>query len=301
MTMDCKSPKVAVVLVNWNNEKDTAECLASLEKQTYDEFCVIVVDNGSEQESLEYLKKRFKYPTYIRNEENLGATGGYNTGINEALKMDAEHVLLLNNDTAVERTFLAELVDSRRELPKRAGIVEPAIHTYDSGDLWAAGGEVNPYTGATSHRRENPPYDKPAQVDYAVAAAVLIDAEVFQDVGLIDEDFFIYYDEPEFCARAKSFGWDVWYVPVSGVAHKEGIEYTHAAFHDYYYTRNRWLFIRKTQPRRRRLVFYLYFLIRWVILQVIYLVTIKRNPDAARATLKGALHAVLGKTGKLKN
>jgi len=300
MTTATESPTVAVVLVNWNNEEDTAECLASLAEQTYDDFCVIVVDNGSKQESLDYLTERFEWPVYVRNEDNRGATGGYNSGICESLDRNADYVLLLNNDTAVERSFLADLVDCLDDLPDDAGVFEPAIHTYETGELWAAGADVNPNTGATSHRIEDRPYDEAERVDYAVAAAVLIDAEVFRDVGLFDTDFFIYYDEPEFCARARNAGWSVWYVPVSGVRHKEGIEYTHAAFHDYYYTRNRWLFVRKTQPLQRRLVFYPYFIIRWVFLQIIYLLFVERKPAAARATLKGALHAIVGKTGKLE-
>jgi GT2 family glycosyltransferase len=301
MTTVTESPNIAVVLVNWNNEGDTAECLASLAEQTYDDFCVIVVDNGSKQESIDYLTERFDWPIYIRNNENLGATGGYNSGIREALDRDAEYVLLLNNDTAVEPMFLVDLVGSLDDLPADAGVVEPAIHTYESNNLWAAGADINLYTGSTSHRHENPPYNEAEPVDYAVAAAVLIDTDVFRDVGLIDDDFFIYYDEPEFCTRARDAGWSVWYVPVFGVAHKESNDYTHAVFHDYYYTRNRWLFIQKTQPLYRRLIFYPYFFSRMVIIQIIYLIVIKRKPGAALATLKGAIHALLGKTGKLSD
>jgi len=301
MTTVTESPTIAVVVVNWNNENDTAECLESLSEQTYDDFCVIVVDNGSKQDSIDYLLDRFDWPIYCLNDKNLGATGGYNTGIREALNRDSEHVLLLNNDTAVDPAFLADLANSLDNLPSDAGVVEPAIHTYETGKLWAAGADVNPYTGATKHRYENPPYENAVRTDYAVAAAALIHTDVFEDVGLIDSDFFIYYDEPEFCARAQEAGWGIWYVPVSGVAHKENNDYTHASFHDYYFIRNRWLFIRKTQPLYRRLVFYPYFFIRWVIFQVAYLLMVKRNPAAAKATLRGAFHAVLGKTGKLED
>jgi len=157
MTTVTESPTIAVVVVNWNNENDTAECLESLSEQTYDDFCVIVVDNGSKQDSIDYLLDRFDWPIYCLNDKNLGATGGYNTGIREALNRDSEHVLLLNNDTAVDPAFLADLANSLDNLPSDAGVVEPAIHTYETGKLWAAGADVNPYTGQPSIVTRIPP------------------------------------------------------------------------------------------------------------------------------------------------
>lgn len=302
MTTATVSPTVAVVLVNWNNEEDTAECLASLAEQTYDDFCVIVVDNGSEQESLDYLTERFDWPVYVQNEENRGFTGGNNPGIRTALDMDAEWVLLLNNDTVVDEGFLTDLIAESRNLPTEAGIVTPMIQTYDSGEVWSSGAYVNGWTGRTAHRtgpmRE---FDGPYRVDYAVGAAMLVSAIIFRECGLLDDDFFIYYEETEFCTRARHHGWEVWFVPVTGVHHKESVEYSFNPFREYYFTRNRWLFVRKTQPLHRRVFFYPYFFLRWVLLQMTYFLVMRRNTHAARATLKGALHAVLGRTGKLED
>jgi GT2 family glycosyltransferase len=130
---------------------------------------------------------------------------------------------------------------------------------------------------------------------------MLVSSAVFEECGLLDEEFFIYYEETEFCRRVYQYGWEIWFVPASGVHHKEGLKYSFSSFREYYLTRNRWLFVRKTQPFHRRLIFYPYFFLRWVLLQVAYLLVVKRNLGAARATVKGAFHAFIGRTGKLES
>ena len=302
MTSVRESPTVVVVLVNWNSEYDTAECLESLAEQTFDDFCVIVVDNGSERTSIGYLMDRFEWPIYLQNEENQGFTGGNNTGIECALELNPEWLFLLNNDTTIEETLIEELVRAATDLPNKAGIVGPLIHTYETHKIWSAGGKVNPITGQSSHRMGSfEEYSQPERVDYVVGAGMLIQTDVFESIGLLDDDFFLYYEDTEFCYRAREAGWDVWYVPISGIYHKDSIDYVFSRLREYYFTRNRWLFIQKTQPMHRRIVFYFYFLIRWVVLQVIYLLCVNRDPPAARATLKGALHALIGNVGKLGN
>jgi GT2 family glycosyltransferase len=288
-------PSVVVVIVNWNNEEDTTPCLDCLSEQTYDNYKVVVVDNGSGESSYERLREAHNWPIYLRNEKNRGFTGGNNPGIQWALDDGADWVLLLNNDTKVEPTFLADLVDAAINLSDNAGIVGPKVHTYDSHKLWAAGGEIDRFTGATEHRLEK--CDEPEQVDYVVGAALLARREVFEDIGLLDEDFFIYFEETEFCERARTAGWDVWYVPAEGVYHKESIEFEHSPFRDYYFSRNRYLFQRKTRSTSTLAAFLLYYLIRVGFLQPAYL-AVTGNSRAARETLRGVIDAIRGVTGR---
>lgn len=293
------SPSLAVVLINYNNEEDTVQCLDSIAEQSYDDFITIVVDNGSADKSFEYVRERHSWPTYLRNDENQGFTGGNNPGIEHALDLDASFILLLNNDTEVSPTFLEELVGAAKDLPDSAGIIGPKIHTYGSEELWAAGAEMNELTGASRHRSgDETQYEEREKVDYVVGAAILARAEVFEEIGLLDDDFFIYYEEAELCYRARANGWGVWYVPVSGVYHKENNDFTHSRFRDYYFSRNRWLFIQKTQPFSRRATFYVFFLVRWFLLQTLYLLFVQRAADAAEATVRGTVDALLGRTGK---
>lgn len=291
--------QLAVVLINYNNEDDTVACLDTLVDQTLDEVLTVVVDNGSDPGSFEHVRERFEFPVYLRNEENLGFTGGNNVGIEYALDAGAEYVLLLNNDTELEPTFLEDLMDAVADLPEEVGVVGPKVHTYDTGELWSAGGSVDPMTGTTAHRTgKGNRYDEPEPVDYVVGAAILVRSAVFEAVGLLDDDFFIYYEETEFCHRAREGGFDVRYVPVSGVYHKESVEYGFSRFREYYFTRNRWLFQWKTRDPVRLAAFVPYYLVRWGLLQVAYLLVVERDLKAARSTALGVLDAVRGRTGR---
>lgn len=298
--MTRSTPELAVILVNWNNEGDTADCLDSLEKQSYDDFVTIVVDNGSAPESFEQLHDNYAWPVFIRNEENRGFTGGNNRGITEALNRGCDWVFLLNNDTVVHEEFLANLVTAAKQRPDSTGIVGPKVHTYEGDELWAAGAEINRLTGTTRHRTgAEEQYSAPEQVDYVVGAAMLVRAEVFKEVGLLDDDFFIYYEETEFCLRAAEEGWDVWYVPVSGVEHKESVTFEHSPFRSYYLTRNRVLLANKRcNSPHRKLVFWVVYLLRWVLAQSVYLAVVEDMPDAAYNTLSGGFDAIIGRTGK---
>lgn len=294
-----ESPALAVILVNYNNDDYTIPCLESLANQTLDDFVTIVVDNGSESGSLEKVTEQFDFPVYLENDENLGFTGGNNRGIEYALDEDVDWVLLLNNDTEVDPTFLEELLEAAEALPDEVGIVGPKIHTYESREIWSAGGKVGRWTGNTgSLHTDDRPLDRPISVDLVAGAALLVRDEVFDDIGLLDDDFFIYYEETEFCTRARKAGWEVMYVPVDGIYHKETTSHSFSPFGEYYLIRNRLLFQQKTRPLYVRLVFYPYYILRWVLLQIIYLL-LQNEEAAARATFRGAIDAVRGISGKM--
>lgn len=288
---------LAIVLINYNNEADTIDCLASLAEQTTDRFTTIVVDNGSDGDSFGQVRSSFSYPVYLENGTNEGFTGGNNTGIEYALNERFEFILLLNNDTVVDETFVKDLLASAEEAPSEVGVMGPTVHTYPDDCVWSNGGKINPWTGTTAHRVPDLSDDPPCAVDYVVGAAILVRSEVFRDIGLLDDDFFIYYEETEFCCRAKKHGWGVWHLPVSGVHHKETTEFEHSPFRDYYFTRNRFLFVRKTQSVPTFAVFVVWYLIRWLVAQTIYL-TATGNTDAALETLRGGYDAVTGRTGR---
>lgn len=291
--------KLAVVLVNYNNEDDTIACLDTLEDQTLDDVLIIVVDNGSDEGSLSRLRNAFDFPVYIENEENRGFTGGNNTGIEYALDAGADWILLLNNDTELDPEFLEEFLAAANDLPDDIGIVGPKIHTDESSNIWSAGGVIDVWTAETGSLHEtDQSIDRPTAVDLVAGAALLVRDAVFSDIGLLDDEFFIYYEETEFCARARHNGWGVMYVPVEGVYHKETTDHSYSAFAEYYLIRNRWLYQQKTQPLHVRLVFYPYYVLRWMMIQTIYLLIVERNAPVARATARGGMDAILNRTGK---
>lgn len=292
-------PELAVILINYNNESDTVACLDTLADQTLENFLTIVVDNGSKPKSRGTVEEAYDFPVHLKNDANEGFTGGNNTGIEYALNHGAEWVLLLNNDTELDPTFLEDFHDAVTDLPDEVGIVGPKIHTFDSEEIWSSGGTVGTWTANTGslHDTDHSP-GEPASVDLVAGAALMVRRQVFEDIGLLDDDFFIYYEETEFCARARAAGWSVRYVPVEGIYHKETTTHTYSTFGEYYLIRNRFLFQSKTKPFHVRAVFYPYYLIRWMLFQTLYLLLVEREPAVAKATVRGGIDALLGNTGK---
>lgn len=291
--------ELAVVLVNYNNEDDTIGCLESVAEQSLDDVLTIVVDNDSGPDSFATVREAFDFPVYLHNETNRGFTGGNNPGIEHALAAGADWILLLNNDTVLDPSFLEEFLASAREQPDDVGILGPKIHTYESDDIWSAGGFVDRWTASTGSLHERgDDVSRPHDVDLVAGAALLVRAELFEDIGLLDDDFFIYYEETEFCARARAAGWRVKYVPVEGIYHKETTEHSYSAFGEYYLIRNRLLYQRKTETTPVLPVFSIYYVLRWILVQTAFLLLVERKPDIASATLKGGLDSLRGKTGK---
>ncbi len=246
-------PQVAVVILNWNGGQETLDCLASLRRVDYPRFEVIVVDNGSTDGSADAIRRDFPEATLIEMGGNLGFTGGNNVGIRYALAYGADYVLLLNNDTEVASDFLTHLVEVMEATPK-VGIAGPLIYYYDRPEIiWSAGGTIDPRRGQTRMiglgERDRGQYGPaPRQVDFVTGCALLVRRPVLEQAGLLDERFFAYYEEAEWCVRVRRAGYRVVNVPGAKVWHKISPERRAASpIVHYYMTRNRLLFLRCAQ------------------------------------------------------
>jgi len=254
--------KVAVVLLNWNQEELTAACLRSLHEVDYADLQVILVDNGSRPGSLDGIEAEFPQVTLIRHERNLGFTGGNNAGLRRALADGADYMMLLNNDTEVAPDMLRHLVDFAESDPA-IGVVGPLIYYYDDPRrIWCAGGAVNQRTAASAGLGEGEMDEGgrvPCPVDYVSGCALLIKRQVVERIGLLDDRFFIYYEETDWCARARQAGYQVWLVPQAKVWHKISLQARGASpRYLYLMTRNRLLYLRKRGASWARIL--------WVIL-----------------------------------
>jgi GT2 family glycosyltransferase len=218
-----------VVVLNWNSRAMTAECLRSLLEMDAGAFEIIVVDNGSQDGSAEALRAEFPGITVLRNERNLGYSGGCNVGIREALQRGAEYIVLLNNDTIVERNFLRELLQEAERYPG-AGLVSPKIYYAGEPDrLWSAGGKFSLWTGIPAHygwkEKDRGQCDAARDVTMATGCAVVIRAAALQHVGLLDEVLFGNYDDVDYSVRMLDAGWRIRYAPAARLWHKEGVDY----------------------------------------------------------------------------
>jgi GT2 family glycosyltransferase len=216
-------PRVAIVLLNWNQPEHTLACLRSLGQLDYPNVSVTVVDNGSTDGSPDLIRAQFPQVTLIENGRNLGFAAGNNVAIEPAVRAGADYVMLLNNDTELAPDMLSRLVAVAERDPK-VGIVGPKILYYDQPDvIWSAGGTIDAY-GQPGHlgadQPDDDPSDQPREADYVTGCAILVKRAVVEAIGGLDERFFIYFEETEWCARARRAGFRILYVPSARMWHK---------------------------------------------------------------------------------
>lgn len=294
-------PEVFIIILNFNGWPDTKECLASLEKVDYDNFEVVLIDNASKEKPPLVADK---FPnlkiTQIFNEENLGFAGGNNQGIKLAQERGAGYVLLLNNDTIVEPNFLTELVREMEE-DERNSIVGPLVLFYsDKKTIWSAGGKItNHFTRGeliAYQETDEGHYQVPEQVDYISGTCLLIKAEVIKKIGLISEDYFLYYEDTDWCLRARKAGGRCLLVPAAKIYHKQSKSAGEFSYpYIYYHSRNGLIF-----GARFGLEITTYFLSIWIFFKQIIKLAIGYKRDWAKPVLLGVWHFWLGKKGKLE-
>jgi GT2 family glycosyltransferase len=209
---------VYVLLLNWNNWKDTNECLGSLKGLDYDNWKVVVLDNGSTDGSVERIRERFPELEIMELGENLGFAGGINAGIRAALERGTEYVWMLNNDTTVDSKALRTMVE-KAETDPRIGAVGSAIYyTSEPGRLQAwGGGYISFWLGRSRHFLDPVPDEK---IQFLTGASLLLRRQALHSLGLLDEGFFLYWEDADYCFRLRKAGWRLAVAGDSKVWHK---------------------------------------------------------------------------------
>lgn len=316
---DDEWPKVAIIVLNWNRWQDTIECLESVHQITYPKYDVIVVDNGSEDESIQKIKEYcegkistksrfFSYKpnnkpieiiehtgseaksvngiriadlpsnrkiTLIENKENCGFAEGNNIAIKYAIKfLIPDYILLLNNDTVVDKSFLNELVKVG-ESDECTGLVGPKIYYYDDPRrIWVTA----PY--GNMGKIDDGQFKGIIEVKWVVGCAFFIRTSLINTVGLLDPDFFLYGEESDYCMRVEKAGYKMYVTNDSLVWHKESIEGKIKPYQVYYENRNVILLWHKNYPRTK---FYIY---------IVYLICLVRPVRLLRLIKDGKYHLI---------
>ncbi len=261
-------PQVGIVLLNYNGAEDTISCLKSLSKITYPNHEIVIVDNASTDFSIkiieEYLSlekinstkcchkecstKRIPQITIIKSSTNRGYGAGNNIGIEHILGNNAEYILVLNNDTVVDKGFLEPLVETC-VLDNKVGIASGKIYLYDKPNIfWFNGGKFHSFTSKVEHVNFN---EKDiGQKTFADSTFIsgcmwLIPRKIFDVVGFINEDYFMYIEDLEYCQRVLNHGYKLKVCERSHIFHKVGASTggKYSEMSVYWRTRNIHLFI----------------------------------------------------------
>lgn len=242
-------PSVVSVILNTNRRDDTLACLASLRASTWQNHRALVLDNASTDGSAEAIRTGFPEAEVLPLSANLGYAGNNNVGIEAALASGAEWVFVLNEDTVLAPDCIARLVEAGERDPN-VGIVGPMVYHHDEPTvIQSAGGKISRWwesfhLGANADDAGQ--FDREHEVDWISGCAILVRRAVIEQVGAIDQRYFYFWEETEWCLRAKAAGWRVVHVPSARLWHK-GVQrdYRPKPTVTYYATRNRLLTLSK--------------------------------------------------------
>ena len=310
-----RSTKIYIIILNWNGKKDTIECLSSLKRVSFSSFQPLVVDNGSMDDSVAAIRAAFPEVPILENRANLGFAGGNNPGIEWALSKNAEWILLLNNDTIVAPDFLTAFMEAAEKQPT-AKILGAKIYRYsEKTTIDHLGGFWNPKLGEFESFAQNQiddgrSFETMEPVDYVCGAALLMHRSVPETIGLLESRFFLFWEETDFCMRAKRSGFEVWTAPQAKIWHKVSSSFVGGKPHmHYFWWRSRLLWIERNCPfeDRKKLYTKVIFPELWKHLRHFALKSLQRlfsrNPAAKQKALRyqaglaGAFHYLIGRFG----
>lgn len=283
-------PLVSIIVVNYNNISVTRDLLKSLRRVTYPAVEIIVVDNNSADKVVEILPAEFPEITLIASPTNLGYAGGNNLGIKSA---HGDYFLVTNNDVEVTPNFLEPLIGVFKNFP-RAGIVSPKIIYHSNGRIQYAGSTgINPWTGRGTKiahlKADDGSFDHIRETELVHGACMMFSKRVVEEVGLIPELFFIYYEEHDWAQQARLHGFKMYYVGTSKIFHKASATAgVNSPFQTYYMVRNRIMYLRRNVSHpalASSMLFFLFFALPKSLLQY----AIRRDVANTRAFLKGVL------------
>ena len=242
-------PKIVAIILNTNRKMDTLACIQSIEENHYPNIQIVVLDNASNDGSVGAIKTRYPQVSILVLNENKGYAGNNNVGLEFAIKLNPDWIFVLNEDIILEKDALDLMMREASENPK-AGIIGPLVYHFDEPEIIQSAGGSFTKNGDSVHISQNEKdsgqYEQPFEVPWISGCAIGVRLEAIQQAGLIDERFFYYWEETDWCFRIKAFGWKAIIVPKAKIWHK-GVQrnYIPSPNVTYYATRNRLLFYKK--------------------------------------------------------
>lgn len=296
--------KLAVILVNYNGKSYNEACIESVRaNRVQARVRIIVVDNASSDGSVQTLRERYageEQTELIELDDNSGFSCANNVGIRRAQAWGADAVLLLNNDTEIGETMLQELLACAARHP--GSVIVPKIYYSDDRKrIWSAGGSVSPVIRKVRHigldEEDRGQYDEERRIFFATGCCLFLPMQVIRQAGLLDERFFLYYEDTEYSFRLRELGIDIYYCPQAVMYHKVGASSKGAdsPLCAYYIARN-WLLCNRLRQRRRYPLFLAYYAVNRTACCLLWL--LKGKGALVRATWLGIGDFHRGKFGR---
>jgi len=289
------SPKVSLIILNWNGKENTINCLKALKLTTYSNYETIIVDNGSKDGSVKFFKENYPEIKIIENEENLGFAEGNNVAIREVLKRkEIKYIALLNNDTIVKPDWLEKLVNVL-ESDDKIGSCQPKILSLINPQIIDAVGIYLDKYGRAAQKGYNEKdlgqYDKVTEVFGVCAGAALYRAKTLSQIGLFDKDFFAYFEDVDLAIRMRLYGWKSVCIPQAIIYHIHSASLGNGSpFKKYLLERNAYYYVIKGLPPK---IILLFLFSKWYSI-FFTLIDLTRNKEfkLTKSIIKGNLDAL---------
>lgn len=298
------NPKVAIIIVNWNKRDDAINLLTSLKNINYDNHDIILVDNASTDDSVKTIRKQFPDIELVENPENLGGTGGFNSGMRHALRnKDYQYLWLLDNDAEVEENTLIELTRAM-ERDEKIGLAGSRIVDSLSRDITVEAGaffrlDTVGVTPLFRNIRNLKIKSEVTEVDYVAICSALVRTSALERVDLMDERYFIFWDDMDWGLQFKNNGYKVVSVLNSVVYHPAFTEKRGVIVDAYYGVRNPLLtYTKHFSPMKRSLIFYRYLRQKCTVL---VLLGLSGKINTMRLGFDGIFDFIAGRWGKQTN
>lgn len=229
--------KIGIILVNYNGLKDTVDCIKSIKESDYLNYVIIIIDNASTEDAS--TLKSYDNVIYKRMQKNVGFGVANNVGADIAVENNCDLILCLNNDTVIQKDTLRILAANTNDKTITTG----AIYYYsEPNELWYGGGEISKYKGNFRHKN----YMKSQEVSFVSGCCVMFTKKCYEDIGLFDSAYFMYYEDSDFSLKAMQHGYTLKYVYEARIYHKVGKSISKVTgLKNYYLTRNRLYILHK--------------------------------------------------------
>lgn len=254
-------PLVSIISINFNQPAVTAEMIESVRKVSYPNVELIIVDNASSKGNVDELKTEYPEIILIKSKENLGFAGGNNLGIKQS---KGEYILLLNNDTEVDPGFMEPLIAKFQSNPS-IGAISPKIYFHHTPNMLQFTGisEISKYTtrseGWGFGKMDQGQFDEDKETYFAHGAAMIIPRKVIEEVGMMAEIYFLYYEEMDWGQRIRNAGYKIFYVHNSKIFHKESVSTgKESPLKTYYMNRARIIYMRRNVKGFDLLIAFMY-------------------------------------------